>query len=296
MDKKISVVINAFNEEQNIERALESVKWASEVVVCDMNSTDKTAEVAKKKGAKVFYHKTVGFVEPARNFAISKATGDWILILDADEEIPQSLSKRLQELVKKKITSDFVEIPRKNIIFNKWIQNTGWWPDYQIRFFRKGSVHWNNKIHSKPDTKGAGLTLDSEEKLAILHNNYQTVALYLDRMNRYTEIQAEDLVKSGYRFNWHDIFEKPFTEFLSRYFANYGYKDGLHGLSLSLLQGFSFLVVYLKVWQKTEFKEQDLEIKSFEDQAKKIGQDITFWINQSNKPRGLKKFFKIFKK
>src|SRR3989344_1312352 len=109
---KISVVINTLNEEKNIERAMKSVNWAGEIVVCDMYSEDNTVEIAKKLGAKICFHKKTNYVEPARNFAISKATGDWILVLDADEEIPDSLSKRLQEIAEKMHQINFVEIPR----------------------------------------------------------------------------------------------------------------------------------------------------------------------------------------
>src|SRR5688572_12024024 len=97
--KGISVVINTFNEEKNIERAIKSVAWADEILVCDMHSDDNTAIIARKLGATVFLHKRVGFVEPARNFAISKASNDWILILDADEEIPGSLSDKFKEII-----------------------------------------------------------------------------------------------------------------------------------------------------------------------------------------------------
>lgn len=292
---KVSVVINTFNEENNIEKAIKSVKWADEILICDMHSSDKTVEIAKKNGARVVYHQPQEFVELARNFAISKANGDWILVLDPDEEIGEQLAQRLQNLASKSKAYNFIEIPRKNIIFNKWIKNSGWWSDYQVRFFKKGSVEWKNTIHSKPNTTGVGLKMEAEEKYAIIHNNYKSVGEYIEKMNRYTKVQAEELVESGYKFKWQAIFEKPLSEFLSRYFANYGYKDGLHGLSLSLLQAFSFLVLYLKVWEKTKFVQQDIGISEFEDQSKKIGQDINFWIKGLNKS-GFKKIFKLFKK
>ena len=116
---KISVVVNTWNEEKNMGRCLESVKeFAEEIVVCDMESTDKTVEIAKKLGAKVYSHKLTYYVEPARNFAVSKATGSWILVLDADEELSGSLTRKLK-VVAKEDKVDYVEIPRKNIIFGK---------------------------------------------------------------------------------------------------------------------------------------------------------------------------------
>ena len=281
MDKKISVVINTFNEEKNIERAIKSVDWADEIVVCDMYSDDKTVEIAKKMGAKVIFHKREGFVEPARNFAISKASNEWILVLDADEVIPSSLSVKLKELVKKSIVSDFVEIPTKNIIFGKWIKASMWWPDYHIRFFKKGNVVWTEKIHSKPKTKGTGLTLPAEEKWAKVHYNYQSIHQFVERMNRYTTIEANQLKMGGYKFNFNDLIQKPVGEFLSRFFANRGYDDGLHGLVLALLQAFSFLIVYLKLWEMEGFAQKPIDLSEIDQESKKEFQTFDYWLKQS---------------
>lgn len=288
----ISVVINTLNEEKNIARAINSIKWVDEIIVCDMHSGDKTIEIAKKLGAKVFLHKQVEYVEPARNFAISKATNNWILILDADEEIPESLALEIKKMMSKGIKSDFVEIPRKNIIFDKWIQHSGWWPDYQVRFFKKGSVIWSSDIHSKPKTDGLGLTLQAEENFAIIHNNYRTVDQFIQRMNRYSEVEARELTSNKYKFHWTDILTKPLDEFLSRFFAREGYKDGIHGLTLALLQAFSELVVYLKVWEKTKFKEEEISIKDMDQQKAEASRKINYWLEKNTKMSFLKKVFK----
>lgn len=255
---KISVIVNTWNEEENIKRCLESVKdLVSEIIVVDMYSSDKTVAIAKKFGAKIFFHKFTSYVEPARNFALSKVTGDWILILDADEEISPGLAKILQELTTRE-EINFYRLPRKNIIFGKWIRHSRWWPDYVIRFFKKGSVRWSEKIHSVPLTRGEGHDLEAKEVNAITHYNYKSISQYLSRLNRYTTIQAKDLVESGYKFSWQDMLKKPMGEFLSRFFVGESYKDGLHGLALALLQAFSELIKYLKVWEKENFVNQDI--------------------------------------
>lgn len=297
MDQKISAIINTFNEEGNIAEAIKSVEFADEIIVCDMHSQDKTSEIAKKNGAKVFLHKYTGFVEPARNFAISKASFDWILILDADERIPTDLAKRIKEIVRKTKSHDFVQIPRKNIIFGKWMQASGWWPDYQIRLFKKGRIVWSDKIHSQPETKGEGLTLPAEERYSILHNNYQTVNQFIERMNRYTTIEAEELIKKGYKFSWRDLIEKPFSEFLGRFFANRGFDDGLHGLVLSLLQSFSFVIVYLKTWEKSKFRQENINISDIMLEAERSGKSISYWFGEIAKSKSpFSNFFKIFKR
>jgi glycosyltransferase involved in cell wall biosynthesis len=277
---KISVIVNTWNEEKNIERCLKSVEWVDEIVVVDMNSTDKTREMAKKLGAKVFSHQYTGYVEPARGFALSKATGDWILVLDADEEIPFSLAKKLEKIAEKG-KFDFVRLPRKNIIFGRWVKHSRWWPDYNIRFFKKGKVSWTDKIHSVPLTTGEGKNLAVKETNAIIHHHYQSVSQYIQRLDRYTDIQSKELFKSGYQFGWQDIISKPIGEFLSRFFAGEGYKDGLHGLVLALLQAFSELIKYLKVWENQGFESPDLPLPDFITETKRSAQEVGFWLRTS---------------
>lgn len=245
---KISAVVNTRNEENNIDRCLKNLEFCDEVIVVDMESEDNTVEIAKKYTHKIYTHKKVGFVEPARNMAISKAVGDWILIVDADEVIPKTLAKELVKIANENET-DFVRIPRKNIIFGQWMQHSRWWPDYNIRFFKKGVVTWQNGIHSVPITEGVGINLADTEDMSIEHFHYTSIDEYLLRSIRYANQQAKELIEAGYQFDAKDLIGKPIGEFLSRFFAGEGYKDGLHGFVVSVLQFFSILLVYIKVWQ-----------------------------------------------
>lgn len=291
MSVKISVVINALNEQSVIERAIKSVAWADEILVCDMNSDDDTALLAKKAGAKVIFIKRQPFVELARNLSISKAEGDWVLIIDPDEEIPASLGDKLKELANSDSVTTYVEIPRQNIIFNKWVKASMWWPDYNIRFFKKDVVTWSSKIHRPPETRGQGIKLPAEERFAITHYHYVTVDQFLIRLNRYTSAQAKELDQSAYKFDWRDLISKPLSEFLSRYFANRGFEDGLHGLVLSLLQAFSFLVVYIKVWELQGFKEEKLEVGSLKLEMDEAGKELKYWFKYGNLSKNpLKRF------
>ncbi|KKR82564.1 MAG: Glycosyl transferase, family 2 [Candidatus Daviesbacteria bacterium GW2011_GWA1_41_61] len=276
MPGKISVVINTLNDDTTISRAVKSASWANEVVVCDMHSEDKTVEIAKKSGARVVDHERQKYVELARNFNISQSKNEWVLILDPDEEIPSTLAEKLTDLVQKDEVS-YMEIPRKNIIFGKWMQDSMWWPDYNIRFFKKGSVRWGDEIHRPPKTEGKGLKLPDEEKYALNHYHYTSISQFIERMNRYSSAQAEELQKGGYKFHWPDLITKPLSEFLGRYFANSGFKDGLHGLALSLLQAFSFLTVYLKVWEMEKFTQQEVRLSEVKNVSQKAGQEIKYW-------------------
>jgi (heptosyl)LPS beta-1,4-glucosyltransferase len=278
--QKISVVVCTYNSEEFLEKCLGSVSFADEIVVVDDGSTDSSLEIAKKFTKNIFKHKSVGYVEPVRNFAISRATNDWVLVVDADEEIPDSLSSRLQGLVKSKEESTAFAIPRKNIIFGKWMQHTGWWPDYQIRFFKKDKTKWSDKIHSIPEIEGEKVKLDEREENAIVHNNYQNISQFLSRMDRYTTVEARELLEKGYKLNWTELVTRPLSEFNSRFFAQNGYKDGLHGLSLSLLQTFSVLVLYLKVWEKSGFVQVDKKdlLEEIQKIWKKSVKDTRHWV------------------
>lgn len=275
---KISVVINTRNEEGNLPRVLASIRTlAGEIVVVDMESTDKTVLIAKEAGAKIYKHKPTGYVEPARNFALRQAQGDWILILDADEEISKELAQVLEKIAADDRSADFYRLPRKNIIFGKWIKHSRWWPDYNIRFFKKGKVVWSEIIHSVPETYGKGLDLEATEDNAIIHYHYKSIEQFINRLNNYTTQHAKLLIKDGYKFSWKDIVTKPTAEFISRYFAGQGYKDGVHGLALAGLQSFSELVLYLKVWQTEKFKDSILNLNEVVNVMKESELDEHYW-------------------
>lgn len=277
---KLTVVINTLNEEATIPLVIKSVKKiADEIVVVDTESTDNTVRVAKSLGAKVFLHKKVSYVEPVRNFAVSKASNEWVLVLDADETLSESLTKKIKE-IKKTSEADYYRIPRKNIILGKWMKHTRWWPDYNIRLFKKGFVVWSEEIHKVPVTKGKGADLPDTEDLAIIHNNYKNIDDYLDKMLRYTKIQSDELIRNGYKFEFTDVVKKPVSEFLSRYFAGQGYKDGLHGLALSSLQAFSELVLYIRVWGREGYKDKDISKKEIKTLFGKVVDEFKWWIRK----------------
>lgn len=279
--EKITVVINCFNEETELPGAISNAKkLTNEIVVIDMGSVDNSVKVARKLGARVYNHKKLNYVEPARNFGISKVGSGWILILDMDEGILDSLARELRQVVKKDL-ADYVRIPRKNIVFGKWMKHSRWWPDYNIRFFKKGHVSWGNGIHSIPITKGRGVDLEERDKFAIIHNNYTSVEDYLEKMNRYTNVQVKELIDKNYKFVWKDLIQKPLSEFLSRYFFGEGYKDGLHGLAVSILQSFSEVLLYLKIWQKEKFLEQAVTFGEVANEFGKVEGEVNWWITDT---------------
>ena len=250
----ISAVINTYNEAEKLPACLESLKdWIDEIVVVDMGSTDQTLEIAKKYKAKIFPHEHLPYVEPARNFALSLSKGNWILVLDPDERISKELAKKLQEIAKNDIY-EAVNIPRKNIIFGKWIEHSNWWPDKHVRFFKKGKVTWSERIHLYPEVRGKILELPAEENLAIEHLNYETVNQFLERQNRYSEVSARNRYDSGERFSWKNFFWKPTRLFLQRFIRHVGFLDGFYGLALACLAAYTQLSEEVKLWEKERTK------------------------------------------
>jgi len=293
MKPLISAVINVINEANNLDKCLYSLKnFVNEIIVVDMESTDESVNIAKKHGAKVFSFKPMKYVEPARNFAISKASGKWIILLDPDEFLPKSLKHELTKITLRH-NVDYVKIPRKNIIFGKWFHNSRTWPDYLIRFFKKGSVTWNKEIHSQPETKGNGITLLDSEKLAIRHNHYSSVSQFVIRSLRYSSIQAEELDKAGTKLKMSDFILKPVQEFNSRFFFAQGYKDGIHGLVFSLLQTFSIFLIYTKLWEKQGAIEKIVSRDSFVSASQEAIYEYSYWFTKYFKEEYTHNIFKI---
>ncbi len=278
---KISAVISAFNEEKNLERCLKSLFFADEIVVVDNDSFDKTLEIAKKYTKNVFTQKNnPKQIDIQKNFGFEKATGDWILSIDADEEVSKELADEIRKTISKKSSVNGYWIPRKNIIFGKFIENTGWYPDPQLRLFRKGTARFVKAHVHEP------MKLDGEEAYLInniIHYNYSTIAEFLQKtISIYAPNEAEEYLSKGYKFSYFDVIKFPLNEFMSRFFSRKGYKDGFHGLVLSLLMAFYHFLIAAFIWEKQGFKEYDKDdfLEETNKEFKKAGKEILFWISK----------------
>lgn len=245
----ISAVYVNLNEGDELEKSFASIKdFVNEIIVVDLESTDSTKQVCKKFGAKIFSHSKVSYVELLRNYSVSIAKGDWILVLDPDERVTENLKNKLKEITQTGKVSA-VNIPRKNIFFGKWIAHSNWWPDRHVRFFKKGKAKWSNKIHSYPRVDGQLLHLDAKENLAIEHYGYKTISEFIDRQNRYSNIEADYLYDTGVRFSWISFFWKPTREFLVRFIRHAGFLDGVYGFTLTFLMMIYQFQVMIKLWE-----------------------------------------------
>ncbi len=275
----ISVVVSAYNEEEKLKTCLASVKWADEIVVIDNSSADNTATVAHKFGATVYKRPNNPMLNVNKNYGFSKATGDWILNLDADEEIPADLAKEIQSVIARhrSKTSDNVGywIPRKNIIFGKWIAHGLWWPDRHLRLFLRGKGKFPEKhVHEYVEVSGPTGTLTTP----FVHHNYQSVTQFIHKMDIiYTENEVKNLLSSNYQLAWFDAIRFPASDFVKIYFAQEGYKDGLHGLVLALLQSFYSFVVFVKLWEKNGFAERPITLTAADGELRRAGREIRFW-------------------
>ncbi len=276
----ISVVINtknaaSGNSEHNFSDTLKSVAFADEIIIVDMASTDDTVAIAEKFTKEIFFFDDVGFVEPARNFAIKKATKDWILVLDADEVIPETLSKKITALANGDATADAYLLPRKNMVFGTWFHSAGWWPDYQLRLFKRGVVIWDEKIHSVPEVNGKTDKLAPREDFAIEHYNYQSVEQYLERLNRYTTHEAKQ--RDKVQLTPAGVIGAFEAELMSRLFKHDGIEGGMHGVSLSFLQSFYEVAVILKQWELNKFPKSKTDKKTIEA-LERLTASLDYWL------------------
>ncbi len=280
----ISVVINTKNAAETLQRTLESVKgWADEIIIVDMKSTDGTLKIAKKFTKKIFEYEDVGYVEPARNFALSKASEEWVFVLDADEEVPSELKNLVKQVTEGTAVltqpADAYWIPRKNIVFGKWIEKTGWWPDYQLRLFKNGEVQWSDEVHVPPKVHGKAQFFPAQEDISLIHHNYQTISQFTDRLNRYT---SAEVLKTGVGDSEHFTPEaaiQVFTaEFIQRFFVHKGIDEGMHGISLSYLQSMYQLIVLLKRWEKHNFKIMPAEQLKTIRALRQVQRELNYWI------------------
>lgn len=278
---KVSAVISAFNEEKNLETCLKSLKFVDEIVVVDNSSSDKTVEIAKKYTDKIFSQKNnPKEIDMQKNSGFEKATSEWVLSIDADEEVSKELAEEIKKNIKQKPKANGFYMPRKNIIFGKFIQNTGWYPDPQLRLFRRGKAKFvKTHVHESVKLDGQAAYLTSN----LIHHHYNTVSEFLNRtITLYAPNEAEEYLRKGYEFTYFDAVRFPLNEFLSRFFARKGYKDGFHGLMLSLLMAFYHFLIFVFIWEKKGFKEYDRQdfLEESEKEFKRGGKEILYWLTK----------------
>jgi glycosyltransferase involved in cell wall biosynthesis len=271
----LSVVIITFNEEANIGRTLESVKplvadGKGEIIVVDPGSTDRTIEIAKSFGARVFVEEWKGYARQ-KNSAIDKATGDWILSLDADEEVERDLAGLIARVISEEQPHPKQEllsamgvtmtsradikgywIQRRNLFLGRWLRHGGFWPDPKLRLFRRGSGRFENRaVHEDIVFEGKAARLKGVLS-ALVHHSYPTLSDYIEHMNRYSSLGAEMVVakqNGKVRFSVINIVLRPLATFIYNYFFRLGFLDGREGLLLHVNHAVYVSWKYAKAWE-----------------------------------------------
>ncbi|OGE32012.1 hypothetical protein A2631_02750 [Candidatus Daviesbacteria bacterium RIFCSPHIGHO2_01_FULL_44_29] len=251
---KISVVYVVFNETEKLRKSLQSISnFAEEIVIIDIGSEPRVQDLSKEFRAKYQAHAFVPFVELIRDYSIAQTSGDWILIMDPDEELSESLKVKLREFAASNEYS-VINIPRKNIFAGQWISHTNFWPDRQIRFFRRGAVSWPRIIHTYPKIEGEAYNLPAIESNALLHFGYDNFSQFLSRQRRYAKIEAQNLSTKGIRFSPLRLIWQPTREFLVRFIKHRGYLDGWWGIGLVLGLMYYRILVELHLYSLSEQK------------------------------------------
>jgi glycosyltransferase involved in cell wall biosynthesis len=278
---QLSVVIITYNEEGNIGRTLASVQplvsdGRGEIIVVDSGSTDRTVEIAKSFGAKVFVEEWKGYAAQ-KNSAIEKAVGDWILSIDADEEVSRELVEHLRDsdrngdpfewnvapfapVPMEDLRSNVGPLPgafwlaRKNYFLGRWMRHGGFHPDRKLRLFARGSARFDEtrRVHEDVQTNRRTAMVRVG---ALIHHSYPTLSDYIEHMNRYSSLGAEMVVKKGkVRFSFINIFLRPVFTFLYNYFFRLGFRDGREGLLLHVYHAVYVSWKYAKAWELSRNK------------------------------------------
>lgn len=239
---KISATVVTYNEEAAIERCLKSLSFCGEIIIVDSKSTDKTTLIARKYTKKIYPRDFDGF-SGIKNHAIEKASGEWILSLDADEEISPALKEKILSITADKNALDGYRVKRADFFLGREIKHCGWDRDYQLRLFKKAKGRFDGKkVHEAVEVKGTTGKIHE----IINHYSYPDSLTYFNKMNKYTSMQADEKIKGLLPLR---MLFAPFMKFFRMYFLKAGFLDGLQGFVLSVYSGFSEFVKFAKMYE-----------------------------------------------
>ena len=243
---RISATVITFNEEKNIKQLITNLNGlVEEILIVDSFSTDKTVEIAKTMGARVIQNKWVDYANQ-KQFALKKASHEYILTLDADERISPELTKSIKEIKNTKNPSDGYLIPRKAYYMGKWIKHSGWSPNLKIRFFKRDRAPWEGDfVHEHLAFKGSCKVLHGD----VLHYPYKNIYQHIEKTNTYAYLSAKKLLKNGKRFNILRLLLSPPFRIIRHFFLKLGFLDGFRGLVIAVLSSYYVFLKFLYLWE-----------------------------------------------
>ncbi len=242
----LSVTILSLNEEANIARAIGSVRWAEDILVVDSGSTDRTPEIARSLGARVVSRPWPGYGQQ-KNFAQQEARHDWVLNIDADEEVPPALASEIQQALERAATDPgFRDVrgftfPRKTFYLGRWIRHGGWYPNYLARLSDRRHSHWTEPaVHERLEVRGRVEKLEN----ALHHHSFPTIRSQVLTNLKFSQLGTDDLKRSGASASLPRLLLKPAGKFLETYLIKRGFLDGVHGLIISVNAAYSMFLKY----------------------------------------------------
>jgi glycosyltransferase involved in cell wall biosynthesis len=243
----IAAIVIAKNEERNIAACLETLKWADELIVVDAESTDRTVELARRYTPHVVVRPWPGY-GAQKNFAMERATADWILIVDADERVSEELREEIGAVLKEGRPPVAYRIPRRNYYYGRWIRGAGQYPDPQLRLVRRGHGRYNDlPVHEHLEVEG--LVGDLQGHLD--HHTHPTVLSHELKIERYSTLAAEERIRAGRpEAAWYHLLVNPLWTFLKVYLLRGGFRDGIPGLLVSGFSAAHVLLKYAKLWER----------------------------------------------
>ncbi len=240
---RLSVVVITKNEEANIGRCLEAVRWADEIILIDSQSTDRTVEIAQEFGAKIYSPEWRGYGH-AKRTGVDHASGEWVLSVDADEVVSDELSDSIRAVLDGESLHAGYYVNRRTNFLGRWINHCGWYPDRVLRLFRRDAGNFDEAVvHEQVIVSGTTGQLTGD----LLHYSYPTLERYLAKFDVYTTLGAEKAYARGKRAGWTDIVLRPPVSFVKHYLIRLGFLDGWEGLVISVMSSVAVFVKYAKL-------------------------------------------------
>jgi glycosyltransferase involved in cell wall biosynthesis len=243
--QKLTVTMITRDEAANIAAALESVRWADEIIVVDSESTDRTVDIARRFTDKVIVRPWPGYIAQ-KNFAAEQASHDWVLSLDADERVSSELAAEIRQILNDVPGATGYRLPRVTNHLGRWIRSTDWYPDYQLRLYDRRHARWAGRhVHESVQAEGVVGQLRGE----LHHYAYRDIAHHLQTMDRYTTLAARQMYEDGRRATWIDILITPRLTFFRNFILRGGFRDGMAGLVISAMNSYYVGLKFAKLWE-----------------------------------------------
>jgi glycosyltransferase involved in cell wall biosynthesis len=264
--RRLSVIVTTFNEEINIAECLESVMWADEILLVDSYSTDRTLEIARRYPIRVEQREYFGSAAQ-KNWSLDQVTSEWVLIIDADERVPDPLAEEILRALGSEPPVNGFYIRRENVFIDEVIRHSGWSTDKVVRLFRRDKGRYpNRRVHADLEIAGPVPILRNP----FLHYTFRSFDQYFRKFLNYAEWGAAQAWRDGRKAGLIEIGCRPAWRFFRMYVVQLGFLDGLHGLVLCALQAFGVFLKYARLWEYRirEKRGETIALPAFDEDAR----------------------------